>query len=179
MSAPTTPLRVLFCIGINQNFFDLPRDGVTAGDVWSAFVEMMDGIKALPGVDFIGDIDDDSHLVGPSDSWPWTCYLLADVDTQETVQGAEQYAGYVHPTAAADVTSDAASGGGYTQETVEGAGQYAGYQHAAAPTPEQVSDAATASIRPAASSRTCGSRASTPQSYPAPGGLVGARPQPP
>ncbi|TWG08049.1 hypothetical protein [Saccharopolyspora dendranthemae] len=82
------PLRVLFCIGINQNFFDLPRDGVTAGDVWSAFVEMMDGIKALPGVDFIGDIDDDSHLVGPSDSWPWTCYLLADVDTQETVKAA-------------------------------------------------------------------------------------------
>jgi len=87
MSDPT-PLRVLFCIGINQNFFDLPSDGVTAGDVWNAFVEMMDGIKALPGVDFIGDIDDDAHLVGPSDSWPWTCYLLADVDTQETVKAA-------------------------------------------------------------------------------------------
>jgi hypothetical protein len=81
-------LRVLFCIGINQNFFDLPTDGITTGDVRRAFVSMMDQRKALPGVDFIGDIDDDSHLVGPSDGWPWTCYLLADVDTQETVKAA-------------------------------------------------------------------------------------------
>lgn len=85
---PTPPLRVLFCIGINQNFFDLPNGGVNAGDVWKAFVSMMDQIKSLPGVDFIGDIDDDSHMVGPSDGWPWTCYILADVDSQETVKQA-------------------------------------------------------------------------------------------
>ncbi|MFE6615254.1 hypothetical protein [Amycolatopsis sp. NPDC057786] len=83
-----TPLRVLFCIGINQNFFDLPEGGVAAGDVWTAFVALMDGIKGLPCVDFIGDIDDDSHMVGPSDGWPWTCYLLCDVDSQETVRQA-------------------------------------------------------------------------------------------
>jgi hypothetical protein len=82
------PLRVLFCIGINQNFFDLPADGVTTGDVWAAFVSMMDQVKALPGVVYIGDMDDDAHMVGPSDSWPWTCYLLADVDTHETVTAA-------------------------------------------------------------------------------------------
>ncbi|MER6991850.1 hypothetical protein ABT337_25620 [Saccharopolyspora hirsuta] len=82
------PLRVLFCIGINQNFFDLPTDGIEIGDVWQAFVSMMDQLKALPGVDFIGDMDDDSHVVGPSEGWPWTCYLLADVDTQETVKAA-------------------------------------------------------------------------------------------
>ena len=82
------PLRVLFCIGINQNFFDLPKDGITIGDVWQAFVSMTDQLKALPGVDFIGDFDDDSHMVGPSEGWPWTCYLLADVDTQETVKAA-------------------------------------------------------------------------------------------
>ncbi|MFI0467651.1 hypothetical protein ACWEV3_28130 [Saccharopolyspora sp. NPDC003752] len=82
------PLRVLFCIGINQNFFDLPSGGITSGDVWQAFVSMMDQLKALPGVSFIGDIDDDSHLVGPSDGWPWTCYILADVDTQDTVKAA-------------------------------------------------------------------------------------------
>ena len=28
------------------------------------------------------------HMVGPSDGWPWTCYILADVDTQETVKAA-------------------------------------------------------------------------------------------
>ena len=82
------PLRVLFCIGINQNFFDLPTDGIDHGHVWQAFVSMMDGITSLPGVDFIGDMDDDSHMVGPSEGWPWTCYLLADVDTQETVKAA-------------------------------------------------------------------------------------------
>ena len=84
----TEPLRVLFCIGINQNFFDLPEGGVTTGDVWTSFVGLMDGIKGLAGVDFIGDMDDDTHMVGPSDGWPWTCYLLCDVDTQATVKEA-------------------------------------------------------------------------------------------
>lgn len=84
----TPPLRVLFCIGINQNFFDLPDGGVSTCDVWAAFVGLMDGIKGLPGVDFIGDIDDDSHVVGPSGGWPWTCYLLCDVDDQATVAEA-------------------------------------------------------------------------------------------
>lgn len=83
-----SPLRVLFCLGINQNFFDLPEGGVTTGDVWTAFVALMDGIKALDGIDFIGDIDDDSTMVGPSDSWPWTCYLLADADGHDTVKAA-------------------------------------------------------------------------------------------
>jgi hypothetical protein len=82
------PLRVLFCIGINQNFFDLPADGLTAGDVWKATVSMMDSLKALPGITFIGDFDDDSHMVGPSDGWPWTCYVLADADSQDTVKAA-------------------------------------------------------------------------------------------
>lgn len=78
------PLRVLFCIGINQNFFDLPTGDT--GAVWKATVQMMDEMAAMPGVRVIGDIDDDSHMVGPSDGWPWTCYILADVDTQETVK---------------------------------------------------------------------------------------------
>jgi hypothetical protein len=82
------PLRVLFCIGINQNFFDLPRDGITTADVWQSFVSMIDQVKALPGVGYLGDLDDDAHVVGPSGGWPWTCYLLADVDTRETVQAA-------------------------------------------------------------------------------------------
>jgi hypothetical protein len=80
----TAPLRVLFCIGINQNFFDLPTG--QGGLVWKAFSGMMDAVAETPGVRVIGDIDDDSHLVGPSDGWPWTCYILADVDTQETVK---------------------------------------------------------------------------------------------
>ena len=82
----TNPLRVLFCIGINQNFFDLPKSEI--GPVWTAFSSMMDELADMDGVRVIGDIDDDSHMVGPSDGWPWTCYILADVDTQETVKAA-------------------------------------------------------------------------------------------
>lgn len=80
------PLRVLFCIGINQNFFDLPKSGI--GEVWTAFSGMMAEMARMPGVDVIGDMDDDSQMVGPSEGWPWTCYILADVDTQETVKAA-------------------------------------------------------------------------------------------
>lgn len=82
MSNP--PLRVLFCIGINQNFFDLPTG--SGGMVWKAFVSMMQQIEDMPGVTVLGNMDDDSHMVGPSDGWPWTCYILADVDTADTVK---------------------------------------------------------------------------------------------
>jgi hypothetical protein len=85
-TAAAPPLRVLFCIGINQNFFDLPKSEI--GIVWTAFSGMMSEMSRMPGVDVIGNMDDDSHLVGPSDGWPWTCYILADVDTQETVKAA-------------------------------------------------------------------------------------------
>ena len=57
-----TSLRVLFCFGINQNFFDLPADGVTTADVWQATVALISGIQELEGVDYIADIDDDSHM---------------------------------------------------------------------------------------------------------------------
>ena len=82
------PLRVLFCLGINQNFFDLPTDGITSGDVWKATMAFVDGLKALPGLTYIADIDDDAHMVGPSEGWPWTFYVLADADSQETVKAA-------------------------------------------------------------------------------------------
>ena len=80
----TAPLRVLFCIGINQNFFDLPTG--QGGAVWKATVRLLDEIEAMPGVQVLGTFDDDSHMVGPSDGWPWTAYVLANVDTQERVK---------------------------------------------------------------------------------------------
>lgn len=86
MPATSTPLRVLFCIGINQNFFDLPTG--QGGAVWKAFSGMMSDIAAMPGIDVIGNMDDDSHMVGPSEGWPWTCYILADVADIDTVKAA-------------------------------------------------------------------------------------------
>ncbi|MDU5499029.1 IacB protein, partial [Acinetobacter baumannii] len=41
------PLRVLFCMGINQNFFD--AEPAEAKAVWAAFGEMWNGIHDLPG----------------------------------------------------------------------------------------------------------------------------------
>ncbi|MEH3085720.1 MAG: IacB protein [Xylophilus ampelinus] len=80
------PLRTLFCIGVNQNFFDATADETK--QVWAAFVRMMQGIAALPGVTVLGNLDDDRAMVGPSDGWPWTTYVLADVPDLETVHAA-------------------------------------------------------------------------------------------
>ncbi|MET7852230.1 hypothetical protein AB0D78_30295 [Streptomyces avermitilis] len=80
------PLRVLFCIGVNQNFFDLPTGQGKA--VWDGFTTMLSQLWELPGVSVLGTIDDDQHMVGPSDSWPWTSYVLADVTDQPTVAAA-------------------------------------------------------------------------------------------
>ncbi|MBL3701006.1 hypothetical protein [Leucobacter luti] len=77
------PLRVLFCIGINQNFFDLPAgDG---GAVWQATLDLLEKTSRHPGITYIADFDDDAQQVGPSYGWPWTAYMLADVDSQATV----------------------------------------------------------------------------------------------
>lgn len=80
------PLRVLFCMGINQNFFDLPKSDIKS--VWTAFAGMLREMEDMDGVDVLGNMDDDAHVVGPSDGWPWTCYVLADVRDQETVRAA-------------------------------------------------------------------------------------------
>ncbi len=80
------PLRVLFCIGVNQNFFDATAE--EAKQVWGAFSTMMRGIGELPGVTVLGNMDDDQIMVGPSTNWPWTTYVLADVPDIETVTAA-------------------------------------------------------------------------------------------
>jgi hypothetical protein len=77
-------LRTLFCFGNNQNFFDLPKSDI--GSIWIATSTMLSTIKNMDGVDILGTFDDDSHMVGPSDGWPWTFYVLADVRDQLTVK---------------------------------------------------------------------------------------------
>lgn len=72
-------LRVLFCIGVNQNFFDATP--AEAKQVWGAFGVMMKGMEETPGIRVIGNMDDDQLMVGPSTTAPWTTYVLADADT--------------------------------------------------------------------------------------------------
>ncbi|MFD2021084.1 hypothetical protein ACFSKS_04060 [Pseudocitrobacter faecalis] len=56
-------LRVLFCIGVNQNFFDATT--AEAKQVWGAFGVMMKGMEETPGIRVIGNMDDDQLMVGP------------------------------------------------------------------------------------------------------------------
>lgn len=77
------PIRVLFCMGINQNFMDAAREEQL--DVWAAFSEMWNSITEMAGVNVIGNMDDDQSMVGPSTGYPWTTYLLADVVDYNTV----------------------------------------------------------------------------------------------
>ncbi|MFG6667863.1 IacB protein [Halomonas sp. HNIBRBA4712] len=75
--------RVLFCIGINQNFMNATAD--EGKQVWQAFSQMMQGIDNLPGVNILGIMDDDRIMVGPSATAPWTAYIMADVPDYDTV----------------------------------------------------------------------------------------------
>ena len=54
-------IRVLFCIGVNQNFFDAPPE--VGKQVWAAFGEMMKGIEHTDGIQVIGNMDDDRVMV--------------------------------------------------------------------------------------------------------------------
>jgi hypothetical protein len=83
MSTAGPKMRALFCIGINQNFFDATPEEAKA--VWLACGELFNGIAELPGVNVLGNIDDDMSMVGPSTTWPWTCYILADVPDIQAV----------------------------------------------------------------------------------------------
>ncbi|GAA5233717.1 IacB protein [Verticiella sediminum] len=80
------PLRVLFCIGIQQNFFD--STSAEAKDVWTAFTAVMKGMGELPGARIIGNMDDDRIMVGASPNYPWTTYVLADMPDYDTVTAA-------------------------------------------------------------------------------------------
>ncbi|HCA9813888.1 TPA: IacB protein [Klebsiella pneumoniae] len=82
----TDSIRVLFCIGVNQNFFDATPE--VAKQVWAAFGEMMKGIENMPGITVLGNMDDDKVMVGPSAGWPWTTYVLADVQDFATASAA-------------------------------------------------------------------------------------------
>ncbi|MGF6917602.1 hypothetical protein OKW28_001775 [Paraburkholderia sp. 40] len=76
------PLRVLFCCGVSQNFFDLPREQI--GEVWQAYGKMLNAIEAMENVRVLGVMDDDRLVVGNADSAPWTFYIMADVADFDT-----------------------------------------------------------------------------------------------
>jgi hypothetical protein len=74
-------LRTLFCIGVRAPFFSAgaeERQAVIA-ESRRAFADL----NGRFGVRVLGTMDDDEVMVGPSDVFPWTAYILADVPDYE------------------------------------------------------------------------------------------------
>jgi len=78
----TKKIRTLFCGAVLQGFFDLPSAEIMT--VLKATGKMIRTIREMDGVEVIGTMDDDETMVGTSpNGWPWTFYILADVDGRE------------------------------------------------------------------------------------------------
>jgi hypothetical protein len=80
----SSQLRVLFCFGVSQPFFDTGSDDRPR--VVQAFKDAFDDLTGRFGVTVLGTMDDDDLVVGPATAFPWTAYILADVPDLETVK---------------------------------------------------------------------------------------------
>jgi hypothetical protein len=76
-------LRVLFCFGVLPAFFE--TDDATRVDVGESLREAYSSLEERYGIRVIGTLDDDRGMVGPSFTWPWTCYILADAPDHDAV----------------------------------------------------------------------------------------------
>lgn len=76
-SPPTSPIRVLFCIGVLPPFFAADAD--ERGAALDAIVRGFDDLAGRFGAQVQATFDDDRLMVGPSPEWPWTSYVIADV----------------------------------------------------------------------------------------------------
>jgi hypothetical protein len=80
----SSDLRVLFCFGVSQAFFDTGSE--QRGRVAQAFIDAFDDLAGRFGVTVLGTMDDDDLVVGPATGFPWTAYILADVPDLDTVK---------------------------------------------------------------------------------------------
>jgi hypothetical protein len=78
-------LRVLFCIGVTQCFFD--EEPANVRPIVEAITEAFSDLAGRFGVTVLGTMDDDELMVGSSGTWPWTAYILADAPSLEAVSG--------------------------------------------------------------------------------------------
>ena len=83
MADAKTSVRVLFCFGVLEPFYDL--DDIERKAVFDKLVEAYSDLRGRFGVTVLGTIDDDKFVVGPTLGWPWTCYILADAPDYEAV----------------------------------------------------------------------------------------------
>src|SRR6184192_2580502 len=76
-------LRVLFCIGVSQSFFD--EDPAKLPELIPFITNAFADLRGRFGVTVLGTMDDDELMVGPSPAWPWTAYILAEAPSLEAV----------------------------------------------------------------------------------------------
>ena len=76
-------LRVLFCIGVQQTFFDEEADRLP--ELIPTIEAAFDDLAGRFGVRVLGTLDDDQVMVGNATSWPWTAYVLADAPNLDAV----------------------------------------------------------------------------------------------
>ena len=79
------PLRALFCIGVLPDFFAAP-----AADFDRLMVQFraaFDDLKTRFGLRVLGTLDDILLQNGPSTTFPWTCYILAEAPDLAAVRG--------------------------------------------------------------------------------------------
>jgi hypothetical protein len=79
----STRLRVLFCFGVTQGFFEEEPDRV--GEIAGGITKAFEDLGGRFGLEVLGTMDDDELMVGSSETWPWTCYILADAPDLEAV----------------------------------------------------------------------------------------------
>lgn len=80
-----TSLRVLFCLGVRPAFFATNEQ--ERATVIPAIREAFDDLHGRFGLTVLGTMDDDELMVGPSETYPWTAYILADAPDLSAVTG--------------------------------------------------------------------------------------------
>ena len=75
--ASVTGLRALFAFGLTQEFFGEDRSRIPA--IMDALKSSFTDLEQRFGVRVLGTLDDDETMVGAAETWPWTCYVLAEV----------------------------------------------------------------------------------------------------
>ena len=76
-------IRVLFCAGVLPVFFESPPEARKG--VYEECIKVFSNWEERFGVKVLGSLDDDQSHIGPSLTYPWTFYALADVPDLETV----------------------------------------------------------------------------------------------
>jgi hypothetical protein len=75
--------RALFAFGLTQEFFNEDRARIPA--IMEALKSSFADLEQRFGVRVLGTLDDDEMMVGATKTWPWTCYILADVPDHAAV----------------------------------------------------------------------------------------------